>query len=151
MTEPYDSTPDTLDHIGKVQDRLDQILIRLTNRGLAHDASKLVEPEKSGFDAAPPIFSIEYESEEYKASRRMLKTALDHHYAVNSHHPEHYENGINGMSLLDIVEMLSDWKAGGERTKQGSMAQSLEINIQRFKIEPQLAAILANTVKELEW
>jgi hypothetical protein len=55
------------------------------------------------------------------------------------------------MSLLDVVEMLCDWKAASERTKQGSIAQSLAYNEQRFSIDPQLAIILQNTVRELNW
>jgi hypothetical protein len=55
------------------------------------------------------------------------------------------------MSLLSIIEMLADWKAASERTKQGSIARSLTVNIERFGIEPQLAWILSNTIDELGW
>ena len=55
------------------------------------------------------------------------------------------------MSLLDLVEMLADWKAAGKRHKDGSMAASLRINIDRFQISPQLAKILENTLKEMHW
>ena len=33
------------------------------------------------------LANIEYGSDEYKAELEALKPALDHHYAVNSHHP----------------------------------------------------------------
>lgn len=33
---------------------------------------------------------------------------LDHHYQNNDHHPEHFELGINGMNLLQLLEMLAD-------------------------------------------
>jgi hypothetical protein len=55
------------------------------------------------------------------------------------------------MSLLDIVEMFCDWKAASERTKQGSIMQSLGVNQKRFGIDAQLLAIFENTVKELNW
>jgi hypothetical protein len=55
------------------------------------------------------------------------------------------------MSLLDIIEMLADWKAAGERTKGGNLQTSIEFNIKRFGIGEQLAAILMNTAKELGW
>lgn len=61
------------------------------------------------------------------------------------------ESRVNGMSLLDVLEMLADWKAAGMRHKDGSLAQSLEINRGRFKISPQLFEILKNTVRELGW
>lgn len=61
------------------------------------------------------------------------------------------ESRVNGMSLLDVVEMLADWRAAGERFKSGSITQSLTVNKVRFGISDQLAAILENTVKELGW
>jgi uncharacterized protein DUF5662 len=115
-----DSTQDTLDHIAKVSVRVHEIVNKLVFRALDHDRSKLIEPEKSGYDQI-------------------------------TEQPEHYESGIAGMTLLDIVEMLCDWKAASERTKQGSIAQSLGHNRQRFQIDDQLASILENTVKELGW
>src|SRR5215203_1101111 len=148
----HDSTADTLEHIEKVQARIFRMRVNLFQRALAHDASKLEEPEKSGYDVLTiKLNDCVYGSDEYKAALVEAKPVIDHHYAANSHHPEHYENGIAGMSLLDIVEMLCDWKAASERTKQGSIMQSLKHNKERFGIDDQLAAILENTVKELEW
>ncbi len=60
-------------------------------------------------------------------------------------------SGINGMSLLDLIEMLCDWKAAGERHADGSMERSLTINRERFKISPQLQSILENTAREMGW
>jgi hypothetical protein len=145
-----DSTADTLDHINKVQRKLMDLCALLTKRAMAHDSSKLVEPEKSGYDALPgQLKDLEYGSPEYMAA--LQQPFIQHHYAANSHHPEHYPDGIAGMSLLDVVEMLCDWKAASERTRQGSIAQSLAHNTQRFGIDAQLAQILANTIEELGW
>ena len=33
----------------------------------------------------------------------------------NRHHPEYYEDGIAGMTLVDLEEMLSDWEAASHR------------------------------------
>lgn len=148
----YDSTADTKEHISKVQARIEELRNRLAVRAAHHDLSKLAEPEKSGYDVlTAKLADLVYGSDEYRAALRAAKPVIDHHYAVNSHHPEHYENGIAGMSLLDIVEMLCDWKAASERTKQGSIAASLVHNKQRFGIDDQLAAMLENTVRELGW
>jgi hypothetical protein len=147
-----DSTQDTLDHIGKVQARIHECTNNLIVRAERHDKSKLMEPEKSGYDQLViALKDCVYGSDDYKAALAEAKPVIDHHYAANAHHPEHYENGIAGMSLLDIVEMLSDWKGASERTKQGSIAQSLTYNKVRFGISDQLADILENTVKELGW
>lgn len=148
----YDSTRDTADHIDKVRDRMREVMRKLTARAIDHDASKLAEPEKSGYDKlTADLKDIVYGTPEYRQALVDAKPVIDHHYQVNSHHPEHYDNGIYGMSLLDVIEMLCDWKAASERTKQGSIAQSLNHNRQRFQIDDQLASILENTVEELGW
>lgn len=147
-----DSTEDTQKHISTVYARMQQVCFKLLRRAELHDRSKLEEPEKSGFDVLTfKLATLVYGSDEYRAALAEGKSTIDHHYAYNSHHPEHYTNGIAGMSLLDVVEMLCDWKAASERTKQGSITQSLGHNKERFGIDDQLAAILENTVKELGW
>src|ERR1051325_2823710 len=149
QTHMPDSTADTLEHISKVGLRIGEIITNLRRRAHDHDASKLVEPEKSGFDVLTfKLASLVYGSEEYKAALEEGKPTIAHHYAHNSHHPEHYENGIAGMSLLDVIEMLADWRAASERLQQGSILASLEHNRIRFGIDDQLYAILCNTVKE---
>lgn len=79
-----------------------------------------------------------------------MKPALDHHYATYRHHPEHFQNGINDMNLIDIVEMLADWKAASERQKDGNLLLSIEKNAKRFNIDDQLKQILINTAKTLD-
>jgi Family of unknown function (DUF5662) len=149
----YDSTIDTTLHINRVRFLLGQFVIQLLERGSKHDASKLEPPEKAIFDAVGNRLAvITYEGEEYKQSLTELKVALDHHYLHNTHHPEHYPNGIDGMSLLDLVEMLIDWKAASERHPGGmNIAGSIEVSSQRFSIGEQLKKILLNTVKEIGW
>lgn len=154
MELKHDSTQDTDEHIQQVYIRLNEMCYHLLGRGRVHDASKLKEPEKSAYDALMEYKSshdMTYGSPEYAEGLKILGPALEHHYAANSHHPEHYPNGISGMSLLDVVEMLCDWKAAGERYKAGSIAQSLAHNRTRFGISDQLFAILENTVRELGW
>ena len=147
-----DSTKDTEEHIQKVYARLSEVCYRLTERAGCHDASKLQEPEKSGYDVLQTkLADVTYGTDAYRAALAEAKPTIDHHYAANDHHPEHWPNGINDMSLLSIAEMLCDWKAASERTKQGSIAQSLTHNKQRFGIDDQLAAVLENTVRELGW
>lgn len=143
----YDSTVDTLTHIRRVQFLLGTMARDLMTRGEVHDESKLGPDEKPLFDEMTPLLkSLTYGSDEYKASLAKLGTALKHHYEMNTHHPEHFAAGVAGMNILDVVEMLCDWKAASERTKDGSILKSIEIGVERFKIEPQLAAILRNSV-----
>jgi hypothetical protein len=148
----YDSRPDTEKHIETVRGFLGDVQGNIAGRSLLHDQSKLDEPEKSMYDEfTPKLRGSTYGSNEYKGFLKDMGDALQHHYAVNSHHPEHYENGINGMSLLDLIEMLADWKAAGMRHANGNIEQSLEINRKRFGMSDQLFEIFKNTVKELGW
>lgn len=61
------------------------------------------------------------------------------------------ESRVNRMSLLDVLEMLADWKAAGMRHADGDFSKSLEINQARFKISDQLQNVLINTAQELGW
>jgi hypothetical protein len=54
------------------------------------------------------------------------------------------------MNLVDIVEMVCDWKAATRKHRDGNILKSLEINAKRFNIEPQLLSILHNTVRLFE-
>ena len=74
-----------------------------------------------------------------------MKPALDHHYANNRHHPEHFENGISDMNLIDLIEMICDWKSATARHSDGDIKRSIIINTNRFKLSDQLAKILSNT------
>ena len=148
----YDSTQDTRAHIETVRLYLQIFARNLTRRGEQHDASKLYEPEKSLFDKWTPLLAkSEYGSPEYNEALEQMRPALQHHYKVNSHHPEYYPYGVNDMTLFDIAEMLCDWKAATERHETGSMAKSIEINAGRYLISPQLKAILINTAKIMGW
>ena len=143
---------DTADHIAKVQAALTEVTSNLTIRAAYHDESKLREPELSGYAALRARLSeVKYGTPEYKAALEEGKEPIAAHYAANSHHPEHYENGIAGMSLLDIIEMFCDWYAAGQRTKEGSLKQSLEVNRTRFGADPVLAQIFENTRIEMGW
>lgn len=142
----YDSTKDTLLHIKRVNELLIYAANELLDRGVYHDQTKLGSPEKELFDEyTPKLKDSTYGSDEYKANLKGLEPALKHHYLNNSHHPEHYENGINGMDLFDLVEMFFDWKAAGERHADGNMEKSIEINKDRFKMSDQLVDIFRNT------
>jgi len=146
----YDSTGDTLLHIKRVNELLGEAATELIRRGNVHDNSKLNTPEKELFDElTPKLKDTQYGSEEYKGFLKELKVALDHHYENNSHHPEHYENGVNGFDLFDLMEMFFDWKAATERMSSGDIYKSIEINKERFGISEQLSQILLNTAKRL--
>jgi hypothetical protein len=148
--QEYDSTADTLKHIRRVQHLLGEFAVELIMRGTVHDDSKLADPEKEAFDRETPLLkTLVYGSDEYKESLARLGPALQHHYDNNSHHPEHYENGVAGFDLADLVEMVLDWKAASER--QAGATINLDVSFKRFNVDPQLASIILNTAKRLGW
>ncbi len=137
---------DTFRHIERVRNLLNVCVKDLLDRGEKHDQTKMMPPEVDLFaEYTPKLAHCTYGSEEYKGFLKDIKPALDHHYAHNSHHPEHYKNGINDMNLLDILEMLCDWKASSERHNNGNIRKSIEHNATRFGLSPQLVQILENT------
>ena len=142
----HDSEAEMREHIFQVAARLNAVCRELRKRGECHDASKLGPHEKPLFDAVGPrLKDLVYGSDEYRAAIAELAPALAHHYANNSHHPDHYENGIRGMDLIDLIEMYCDWAAATLRTKDGNMLDSIDINVRRFGIAPPLSDILRNT------
>lgn len=145
----YDSTTDTLLHIKRVAQLMTEASAELIRRANIHDDSKLVSPEKELFDEASKLKDITYGSPEYKECLAKLKPALEHHYANNSHHPEHWEKGINGMDLFDIIEMFFDWKAAGERHNDGNIFKSINHNKERFKMSDQMVDIFNNTATRM--
>ena len=150
--EQYDSTLDTMRHSRRVDELLLQVIVALQSRVTRHDLSKMEPPEKAVFDRVTPLLqSTTYGSEAYKASLADIGEILVHHYGANRHHPEHYEAGISGMTLVDLIEMLADWKAATERHNDGSLARSLKIQEERFGISPQLMDILTNTAVAFGW
>lgn len=105
----------------------------LIKRGIVHDLSKYSAEEEPYFRAqVSKLKGTTFGSPEYQALLDSIRPALDHHYSVNSHHPQFYNNGIDGMSLLDEIEMLADWKAACRRHADGSIVSSVTKNAERF-------------------
>jgi hypothetical protein len=147
-TTPYDSTADTIKHKNKVEDIIQWLVNALVERASHHDASKLREPEKAKLDEqTPSLAGNTYGSDQYKQSVALIRSK--HHNANNAHHPEHHENGIHDMTLVDIVEMFCDWQAATERHADGNIMESIDINQGRFGFSDDLRDIFRNTAKLL--
>ncbi len=142
---------ETLTHIRKVESNIFKIVHLLIERAMHHDDSKLESPELEVFtEHTHKLKTLVYGSQEYEDNLKTIKPALDHHYAKNRHHPNHFPHGINDMNLIDLVELLCDWKASTERNANGNILTSLEINAKKFGIDAQLLSILRNTVAIFE-
>jgi len=146
------SIEDTLQHKKMITDLMSQVITELLYRAAVHDNAKMEEPELSLFDTyTPKLSKSTYGSEEYKTFLEGLKPALNHHYSRYRHHPEHFKNGCRDMDILDVIEMLVDWKAATLRHNDGNILKSLEINRTRFSLdEVSLYDILMNSLSFFE-
>ncbi len=145
-----DSRVDTFEHIRTVQANLRTCIHELIERSARHDESKLHSPEREIFDEfTGKLKESTYGSEEYKGFLAAMKPALDHHYSHNRHHPEYHHKGIQGMNLIDLLEMLCDWLAATKRHANGDIGKSIEINAERFKYGDEIKQLLLNTVPML--
>jgi hypothetical protein len=147
----FDSRPDTYHHIGVVQTYLHAVVKELLDRARDHDASKLVDPERATFDEyTPKLRHSTYGSDEYKGFLVGMGEGLQHHYQHNRHHPEHHTDGIKGMTLIDLTEMICDWLAATKRHEDGDIRRSIDQNQERFGYDDQIKRILHNTVDAIE-
>ncbi len=156
----YDSEKDTRTHIATVGSYLLSVINRLTFRIVDHDSSKLKKHEKPWFDKyTPKLAGSAYGSKQYKKFLTDMKPALSHHYGNNRHHPEFHKrtdkyilnmtSALGCMNLIDIIEMLCDWKAATERHNDGDIFKSIELNQKRFGYSDEMKSILLNTAKYL--
>lgn len=126
---------------------------RLLWRAVTHDLSKFGSFERSIFAKVTPQFKGNaYGSDGYKACLDALGPALKQHYESNRHHPEHFgESGIWEMNLVDLVEMVCDWKAASKRHPGSNLMKSIDINEGRWPSDDQLIEILRNTAHDFGW
>ena len=141
----------TMRHIEAVRNYLNLCVNEFLHRGEQHDQSKLQNPEREMFDEfTEKLRGSTYGSEEYKGFLKQMGEPLAHHYANNRHHPEHHKNGIKDMTLIDIIEMLCDWKSSSMRHNDGDILKSIEKNQGRFGYSDELRIILENTAKWMD-
>ena len=82
----------TKEHIHEVRMNLLKVITALQVRAWDHDASKLEEPEVSGFaKVTDQLAELTYGSDEYKEQLKQMRPFLNHHYGNNRHHPEHFQ------------------------------------------------------------
>lgn len=162
---------ETYKHIRRVAELTLGMAKMLIDRAVLHDDSKLLPPEAPLFEASTEkLSSLTYGTDEYRAALREIKPAIEHHYAANRHHPEFHGSHVctqcaaddraqpctcggprrpdlSGMNLIDLLEMLCDWKAAGERHDDGDIVASVHKNQSRFGYSDELKQIMLNTVE----
>lgn len=135
-----------------VREAIDVFVNQLLVRAATHDASKTSSLEQKHY--INPVWDlahkdIEYGSDEYKAECAKMGAGLKHHNAFNDHHPEYFEkisdDVFKEMDLLVIMEMLCDWVASAQQ-RGNAPSLALDSLVKKYKVEPQLEAILRNTL-----
>lgn len=146
MCDLNEARENVLEHSNKVKIVMTSLIQALEERADTHDHSKLSESELPRYAAyLDRMRGVKFGSSEYHKIRLEFSDAHDLHYSRNRHHPEHFERGINGMNLIDIIEMLCDWKVASV-AYGGNVRISLEIQKKALGISDQLASILLNTI-----
>lgn len=141
---------ETLLHIKAVNANTTLFAMKMLERGLVHDDSKMESPEREIFaENLEQLGKVMYGTKEYDECTDRCRPAIEHHYSKNRHHAQFWPNGINDMTLIDLCEMLADWKAATARNKNGNIRKSIEINAEKYGMSPQLRKIFENTVREL--
>jgi len=147
MMDKFETMCETYKHKQNVSKCISVILYDLIIRSIYHDDSKLKNPEIDIFtEYTSKLTNSTYGSDEYNQFLKEMKVALDSHYANNSHHPEYYNNGIKDMTLVDLIEMICDWKAATMRHNDGDIYKSIEFNQKRFGYSDELKQIFINTI-----
>lgn len=142
---------ETYKHIDVIIRLLVGMQAELGKRIISHDRSKLADPELKTFtEFTPKLKDSTYGSAEYKGFLKDMAPALAHHYANNRHHAEFFENGMRGMTIIDLLEMIVDWRASTLRHKDGDIMRSIELNQERFGYSDDIKSLLINTIAVLD-
>lgn len=114
-------------HLMFVRLALKKVEQALEQRGIVHDASKMLDDEYFGFSRINAAARInKFGSPEYAEAMVREQETIDLHFRRNSHHPERPQlvAGVktepddaryfaalneNRMSFLDVIEMVCDW------------------------------------------
>ena len=119
---------------------------KLLWRSVIHDLSKLSREELPTFSKDHgSLKGITFATEEYQTQLLELGEALQHHYRNNRHHPQYYDNEIDGMDLLSLVEMFLDWEAAVKNHDDGNIEDSIAFNGNKYGISDDLESILMNS------
>ena len=141
-----DYVESVLSHKEQVARLLAEVSGALCMRAAQHDDSKFSDEEAAAYaEALTRLNAAPYGSPEYILACERIRPAIEHHYRVNRHHPEHFPNGVSDMNLVDLVEMTCDWIAAAKRSG-GDVVEALQVNRKRFGLSDQLYRIILQTV-----
>lgn len=123
----------------------------ISGRAMTHDNSKTTDEEYKYYKMVNNVNRNDFKT--YEAYMDYIKPTLNkglkHHYENNRHHPEHFDNGVDDMNIVDIIEMMVDWKASIEQNGK-NLYEEVEYNFKKYNISEQLQKIILNTYKYID-
>ena len=139
-------------HIDQVTEFMNILSADIKERGKEHDASKLSDKELPKWEEyVPNLAGKKYGTDEYKEASKAMGDVIAIHHKANRHHPEYFgKEGIKGFNLVDLIELICDWKAASLRTNGGDVIKSIKDNANRFGYDETLESILLNTAELLK-
>ena len=126
-----------LNHKKKVKERMLFLAKEIIKRAESHDDSKLKEPEINWLIEMDKEPRVEYGSPEYFEKMKRW----------DSHHPAYYnEQGVYGMTIVDLVEMMCDVISYVSELHVYQAAKIIKEQKERFDIDEGITQILINTL-----
>lgn len=136
-----------LDHKKKVKDRMLFLAKEIIKRAEEHDDSKLKPPEINWLIEMDKEPKVEYGTPEYFEKIKKWDKFFKHHYKNNNHHPAHYnEQGVYGMTIVDLVEMMCDVISYIKELHVYQASKIIKEQKERFDMDEGIAQILINTL-----
>ena len=133
------------EHTRSVRQSIAKVVSELIRRSAIHDDKKLRDEEVDRrIERRRAINHLKYGSPEREEADRPFQGLQHGHYCQYRHHPQHFENGIDDMNLVDVIEMVCDWAA------YGNLDKSLKHNQKTYCVSPQLMKLIKNTIKDFD-
>ena len=133
-----------------VQDKLSTVARELISRGRHHDNSTLGSPELEIYHR----HFNEYRMYKFGDPRRdevmnHMAEAIGHHFQYNDHHPEHFDNGINDMNLIQLMQFTAAIMSWSEQ-EQVDIFELLPIIRDKCGMSDQVYQLIQNTITEIK-
>ena len=141
---------DYIQHTQWLMEGMSYVITNLLTRLLTHDRSKIGPDELDLYAKIVPGFKgLVYGTKEHEEHGKKLGPAWQAHCLDNRHHVEHFENGLHDMHLLDLIEMVCDWRAASLRSGKFDYETSVKQFANKNNVSHDLVTIIHNTCKML--
>lgn len=138
-------------HIKNVRKGMRELAGIIVSRSDEHDASKLEDPELSGYIQMDQEPRYQYGTKEYKEKMQRYSWLFKQHWRVNRHHPEYFKDlgGFESQAnLIDVIEMLCDWLSYKNGLTYLEATKLVSQQCKRFHFSETMEDLLMNTLRD---